>query len=117
MLADFIQRRLQKIGAVHPRDLDRILEREEQPLPCPVFRVQLQQVLAVIDHPARRHLVAVPARQDRRQRALAAAVRAHDGVDFAGIDPQVDAFENLFALHPGGEVLNFQYWLFHCRLI
>jgi hypothetical protein len=32
------------------------------------------------------------------------------------IDRQVDAFENLFALHPSREVLYFQYRLFHYRL-
>ena len=38
--------------------------------------------------------VQVAARQDLRQRALAGAVRPHDGMHFAGIHGEIDALEN-----------------------
>src|SRR3546814_9915971 len=41
-------------------------------------------------------------------RSLAAAVRAHDGVDFARVDGQADALEDLFALNARTEVLDFE---------
>ena len=59
-------------------------------------------------HFAAGDVVAVAAGEDGGQRALAAAVRAHDGVDFAGVDGQVDAFEDLLALHAGAEVFDFE---------
>ena len=47
VLADFVQRGLEEIGAVHAGNLDRILEREEQPFARALLGVEVEQVLAV----------------------------------------------------------------------
>jgi hypothetical protein len=43
-----------------------------------------------------------------RERALARAVGAHDGVNFAGVDGQVDSLENLASGDVGMQVLDFE---------
>ena len=43
----------------------------------------------------------VPAGQHLGQRALARAVRPHDGVDFAGMDGEIDALRD-FTIANGG---------------
>ena len=108
MLADFVERGLEKIGAVHAGNLDRILEREEQAFAGALFGIKLQQIVAEVIDRAAGHVVAVAPGQHRRERALAGAVRAHDGVDFARVDGEADALEDLFAFHAGVEVFNFE---------
>ena len=53
-----------------------------------------EQVLAAIDDAAGRDLVVLAARQDLRERALARAVRAHDGVHLAGRHVQRQALQD-----------------------
>ena len=108
MLADFVERGLQKVGAVHAGNLDRILEREKDAFARAFLGIEVEQVLAAVKHFAAGDVVAVASGQDRGERALAAAVRPHDGVDFAGVDGEVDAFEDLFALDAGAEVFDFE---------
>ena len=98
VLADFVERGLEKIGAVHAGNLDRILEREEQAFARAFLGIEVEQILAVVNHLAAGHVVTVAAGQHGGERAFAAAVRAHDGVDFAGVDGEADALEDLFAL-------------------
>ncbi len=47
VLADFVERGLEEIGAVHAGDFDRILKREEQPFARPFFGIEFEQILAV----------------------------------------------------------------------
>ena len=108
VLADFIQRGLEKVSAVHAGNLDRILEREEQAFARTFLGIEIEQVFAVIKHFAAGDVVTITARQDGGQRAFAAAVRPHDGVDFARIDGEADALEDLFALDASGEVFDFE---------
>ena len=115
MLSDLVERRLQKIGGVHARDLHRVLEREEDSFAGALIGVHLEQVPAAIEDLPPGHLVALAAGQDRGQRALAAAVRPHDGVRFARVDGQVHAVEDLFALHSGVEVFDFKDRLVHFK--
>ena len=75
VLADFVQRGLEKISAVHAGNLDRILEREEQPFAGALLGVEVEQVLAAVNHRAAGHVVAVAPGENRGERALAAAVR------------------------------------------
>src|SRR5206468_3246211 len=100
--------RLEKNRAVHARNLNRILKREEQSFARPLLRIEVEQVLAVVKHLAAADVVTVAARKHRSQRALAAAVRAHDGVDFARVDGEADALEDLFALNARAEVFDFE---------
>ena len=44
-----------------------------------------------------------------RKRALAGAIRAHDCVDFASADIEVETVEDLFATNGGGEVVDVQH--------
>ena len=87
-----------------PGNLDRILEGQEDAFAGALLGVHVEQVLAAVDDFAAGDLVAVAPGEDAGQRALAGAVRPHDGVDFAGVDGEVDAFEDLPALDAGGEV-------------
>ena len=54
VLADFVEGGLEKIGAVHAGNFDWVLEGQEQPFARAFFRVQLQQVLAVVNALRRR---------------------------------------------------------------
>ena len=108
MLADFVERGLEEIGAVHAGNFDRILEREKHPFARAFLGIEVEQILAVVKHFAAGDVIAVAAGEHRGERALAAAIRPHDRMDFAGIDGEVDAFENLFALHTGAEVFDFE---------
>ena len=47
--------------------------------------------------------------QHLRERALARAVRPHDGVHLAGIHLQVDALEDLVVFNFGVQILDFQH--------
>ena len=59
VLADFVQRGLEKIGAVHAGNFDRILEREKQPFAGALLGIEVEQVLAAVNHLAAAHVVAV----------------------------------------------------------
>ena len=62
---------------------------------------------AYAKHAAAEQLVARTSGEHVRQRTLAGAVRAHDGVDFAWAHGEVDALEDLLAVYAGGEVFDF----------
>ena len=79
----------------NPRNLDGVLEREEEPLARPLFGWQLQQVAALEGHAAAGNLVPGASGQHEGQRALAGAVRPHDGVRLTLSYAEVDPLENL----------------------
>ena len=108
LLADFVERGLEKIGAVHAGNLDRVLEGEEQSFARAFLRVEVEQVLAVVNHLAAGHVVTVAPGQHGGQRAFAAAVRAHDGVDFAGGNREVDAFQDFPSPTAGVQIFDFE---------
>jgi len=90
--ADGVQRGLEEIHVADAGDFHGILESEENAGLGALFGVEFEQVFAVIGDGTFGYGVELTAGQDLRQRALAGAVGAHDGVDFAGIDGEVDAF-------------------------
>ena len=52
-----------------------------------------------------------------RERALARAVRPHDGVDFAGVDAQIDPAKDLLAFSSYLQILDFKHLIvFFCLL-
>src|SRR5207245_8606506 len=55
-----------------------------------------------------RDLVRLAPGQHLCQRALARAIGAHDGVDLAGVDSQVDAFEDFVSTDSYVQILDFQ---------
>src|SRR5205085_5338279 len=48
-------------------------------------------------------------REHLRERALAGAVRAHDRVDLARVDGEVEALENFFIAYGGVEIFDFEH--------
>src|SRR5207245_2555839 len=106
----------EEISAVHAGDLDGILEGEEETLPRSLLRVEGEKILALVQDRTAGDLVAFPPGENGRQCALAAAVRSHDGMDFARPDDEVDAFEDCFLPHTGLEVLDLKDRLVHGSL-
>ena len=90
-----------------PADLDRVLEREKYPFACPLFGLQREQVLALVQHAACGDGERRVAGKDLRERALARAVRSHDRVHLAGLDGEIDAAKNFLPppLRRGGSRL------------
>ena len=67
---------------------------------------QVQDVLALVEDLPRGHLVAGAARQHVGERRLPRSVRAHDGVDLALVDAEVETLEDLLTLDLDVEVLD-----------
>ena len=110
-----VERGAQERDGGDARDFQRILERQEHALGGALVRRHRQQVLALEQDLATGDLVAGLAGQHIGQRRLAGAVRAHDGVDLAGIDPEIEAVENLPSGDFGPKTADFQEWR-HRRL-
>ena len=110
-LPDLVVGRAEEVGVGDAGDLDRVLEGEEHARLGPLLGLQVEQVLPAVEHRAAGHLVGRVAGQHLGQRALARAVRAHDGVHLAGVDREVDALEDLLVAGARAQVSDFQ----HCR--
>ena len=82
---------LEEVEVADAGDLHGILERQEQALARPLLGRELEEILAFVEHLAVGDLVFFAPRQDVGQGALARAVGAHDGVDLAGVDLQIDS--------------------------
>ena len=83
MLALRIQRGLQQVDVVDARNLDRVLEREEQALARAQLGRHREQVAAEVGGAPGDDFVAGTAREHAGERALARAVRPHDRVHLA----------------------------------
>jgi hypothetical protein len=64
------------------------------PASRPLVRLHVEHVFTVEQDLAFGDFIVVLASQDVGQRGLAGAVRAHDGVNFTGVDGQVDAAQD-----------------------
>ena len=98
VFADRVQGRAQKIRVADARNLHRILKGQKHAFARRVLGLHLQQILAVEQDSAARYLVGLAPRQDRRQRALARAVGAHDGMHLSRVHGQIHTLENLVAI-------------------
>ena len=107
--AQRIERGAQEVHVGDAWDLHGVLEGQKHAGGRALLRRHRQQVLAVIADLAAGHLVAFPAGEDVGERALARAVGAHDGVDLAGADLQVDASQNLLVVDRDAQVLDPQH--------
>ena len=87
----------EEVGHRDARDRGRILEGQEQPGLGPLVGLQLQQVAAVERRRPRRDLVVRVAHQRVAERALARAVRPHQGMGLTLADREVDAPQDLLA--------------------
>ena len=106
VLALGVERGLEEVGVVDAGNLDGILEGHEHAFTRALVRIHVEQVLPVVEHFPARHLVFGVPGQRAGERALAGAVRAHDGVHFAGFDVEIDALEDLFVLGLHLEILD-----------
>ena len=86
--------------------LDRVLERHEDAFAGALFGRHREQVLAVVRHVTAGDFVAGMAGQGARERALAGAVRPHDGVHLARVHVEAEAFENVFIFRLDAEVFD-----------
>jgi hypothetical protein len=104
---------LQQVDVLHPGDLHRVLEAQQQAFAGALLGLQCEQILAHVFHGAAGHLVAVAAAEDLAERALARAVRTHDGVDLARLHLEVDALEDGGSVfHPCLQVGDLQHCVF-----
>src|SRR4029079_5523990 len=96
-LARSIDRGAQEVEVADARDLDRVLEREEEALARALLGLEREQVQAVVRDRAASDIVAGTAREHVRERRLAGTVRSHDRVHLARVDREVESLENLLA--------------------
>ena len=90
----------EEVGVGDARDLDGVLEGEEDALLRTVLWLEVEQVLSLaILHGAARHLVGRVAHEHLGKGALARAVGPHDRVHLAALHLEVDALEDTVVLH------------------
>src|SRR6185436_12894554 len=93
----------------HPGDLDRVLEGDEQPRRRARLGLEGEQVLPLEANLSGGDLEGLAARQHLGERALARAIGAHDGVDLAGPDVEIDPAEDLLARRARMKVSDLQH--------
>ena len=98
LLAAGVDRQAQEVGDRYAGDRDRVLEGEEEAELGALVRGHLDDVLAVEEDLALGHLVVGVAHDRVGERRLARAVGAHQGVQLAVADQQVDAAQDLALL-------------------
>src|SRR5262245_57704241 len=82
-LSKLILRRTQKVGVGDAGDLHRILEREEDTGLRALLRLQVEEILALVDDRSARDRVGWMSGKDLRERALPRAVGPHDRMNLA----------------------------------
>ena len=107
------QRLGEDVDERHARHLDRVLHHEVEACGGAAPGGHRQHVLAVERDRAGDRVVAGLAHHDRRERALAGAVRAHDGVHLAGRHGEVDPAQDLIATDRGAKAADLE--RAHCR--
>ncbi len=106
--ADGVERGLEEVHVADAGDFDGILEGEEDAFAGAVFGREFEQVFAVVGDAAAGNDVELAAGQHLGQRAFAAAVGAHDGVDFTGVHGEVDALQNFTIANFGVQIFDFE---------
>ncbi len=99
-----VQHRLQR----HTGHFRGVLHRQEKAGPGPLPGGQAQQVEPVEGDRSAEDLITGLAHEHMRQRRLARAVRAHDGVHLAASHNEVDAAQDLLAVDARAEALDDQ---------
>ena len=85
-----------------------ILEGEKDAFAGAVFGGHFEQVLAVVSDGAAGDHVEVAAGEHLGERAFAAAIGPHDGMDFTGVHGEADAFENFTIANFGVQIFDFE---------
>jgi hypothetical protein len=109
VLADGVERGLEEVAVVDARDLDRVLEGEEQAFGGALLGIHLQQVLAVEGDTPLDHLVGLASGEHRGKRALAGAVRPHDGVHLARLHRERDAPQDVLVFDARVQVVDLEH--------
>jgi hypothetical protein len=99
-----VERSLEEVVVGNTRDLDRVLEGEEDPRTGAFFGLEGAEVLSVEEDLAAGDLVARLSSQNVGERTLARAVRAHDGVDLARPQGEVDALQDRSVTCAGAQI-------------
>jgi hypothetical protein len=107
-IADVGRRVPQKVGHFHARNRHRPLEGHEDPGPRSLRRVPFQNVLAVELDRALSDFILRVAHDRAGQRALARAVRPHQGVRLAAADRYIHAVEDRLALNSHVQIRDLQ---------
>ena len=111
VLALRVQRGLEEVGVVDAGDFHRVLEGHEHALARALVGIHVEQIVPLVGHVAAGDLVFRMAREDARQGALAGAVRAHDGVHFAGVHVQIDPSQDLFVFGANFQISYIKHFL------
>ena len=109
VLAFRVERGLEKVGVVNARNLDRVLEAQENAVASTFFGFEFQQVLTLEGDGTARDFVVLVARNDLRQRTLTGAVGAHDGMHLAGVNRQGQTAEDFTVADATLKVLDFEH--------
>jgi hypothetical protein len=88
---------VQKVRDLDPWDRSRILKGEEESGAGALIRRKRQHVLAVELDASAGHLILRMAGNREGERRFAAAVGAHERVNFSRLDREVDPFEDFLA--------------------
>jgi hypothetical protein len=86
----------------------RVLEGEKEAGAAALIDGHVEDVFAIEQDLAAGDFVVFVTAEDLAEGAFAGAVRAHDGVDFTGVDREVQAFENFAAGDLSVEVFDFE---------
>ena len=84
------------------------MKRQKQPSGGALIRLERQNVLAVDQDLACGDRISLLAGKYMRERRLAGAVRAHDGMHAAALDNEVEAIEDLLALDLDMQIPHFK---------
>jgi hypothetical protein len=104
-----VERGLEERHGRHARDLERVLEGQEQPFRGALVGLHLEEVFAIEQDLALRDLIFVLAGDDIGKGRFAGAVRPHDGGDFACLHGKGHPLEDRLAVNLGVEVTNFEH--------
>jgi len=103
-----LQRGAEEVGVADAGDLMRVLEGKEQAGATAGIDGHVEDVFAIEEDFATGDFVVFVATEDFAQRTFARAIRAHDGMDFTGVDGEVQAFEDFAAGDLSVEGFNFE---------
>ena len=104
-----IDGRLHEVQVAHPRNFNRVLERQEKAFTGAVAGVHVQKIGPIEIHRSLGDFVIFSSGKHRGQSGFARTIRAHDGVHFSGSNLKVKPLEDGGLVHLGVEVFDGQH--------
>jgi hypothetical protein len=98
----------EEVGVADAGDFVRVLEGKEEAGAAAGIDGHVEDVFAIEEDLAAGDFVVFVAAEDLAQSAFARTVRAHDGMDFTGVDGEIEAFEDFAAGDLSVEVFDFE---------